>query len=536
MGTSFWVKSNGTRNRILSNKETTSGTTGWEIYAGSSDTEVYLKGSGSTARSKDVVTSWAASNWHYLSTGYHTDGSLSLHVDGISKTMSNPVEAILASTRDLRLGDASDTANEWNGAFDEVRITNVVRSADWAKAEYDNQKSSQTFVTYGNITGPRIITSSLTASATVGSSFSYNITASSTGGAPSSYAAIDLPAGLSFTASSGAISGSPTLAGSFSIPLVVTYANDDGNLTDLDSNNDQLGALFAPVNAGDPDQILLKLDVHALPPSVATLAATSISATQATLEGNVISSGGDAPAITIYYGTSDGANNAATWSNSIDLGQLGVGTFSYPLGDLSPSTTYYYRIRAVNSAAPVGTWASTSKSFATPASTTPVVANGAVINASGTQATLQGRVISPGNGTINQGSASFSANRYDSLMLWLDADDTTTLDQGFAKGETGTPSNTNSVGFWEDKSGKGYHAIASRKLSDRRPCLLYTSDAADDLTRVDLGGRRIIKKKKTPHPPPPPPDAPPPSLFFFFFSSRRRHTRFLYVSWARRCV
>ena len=29
-----------------------------------------------------------------------------------------------------------------------------------------------------------------------------------------------------------------------------------------------------------------------------------------------------------------------------------------------------------------------------------------------------------------------------------------------------------------------------------KTCLLYTSDAADDLTRVDLGGRRIIKKKK----------------------------------------
>mgnify|MGYP007112099360 CR=1 FL=1 len=27
------------------------------------------------------------------------------------------------------------------------------------------------------------------------------------------------------------------------------------------------------------------------------------------------------------------------------------------------------------------------------------------------------------------------------------------------------------------------------------PCLLYTSDAADDLLCVDLGGRRIIKKK-----------------------------------------
>ena len=28
-------------------------------------------------------------------------------------------------------------------------------------------------------------------------------------------------------------------------------------------------------------------------------------------------------------------------------------------------------------------------------------------------------------------------------------------------------------------------------------CILYTSDAADDLLCVDLGGRRIIKKKKT---------------------------------------
>ena len=29
-----------------------------------------------------------------------------------------------------------------------------------------------------------------------------------------------------------------------------------------------------------------------------------------------------------------------------------------------------------------------------------------------------------------------------------------------------------------------------------RGCLLYTSDAADERSSVDLGGRRIIKKKK----------------------------------------
>ena len=30
-------------------------------------------------------------------------------------------------------------------------------------------------------------------------------------------------------------------------------------------------------------------------------------------------------------------------------------------------------------------------------------------------------------------------------------------------------------------------------------CLLYTSDAADERSSVDLGGRRIIKKKKSTH-------------------------------------
>ena len=32
-------------------------------------------------------------------------------------------------------------------------------------------------------------------------------------------------------------------------------------------------------------------------------------------------------------------------------------------------------------------------------------------------------------------------------------------------------------------------------LAKAMTCLLYTSDAADDMQCVDLGGRRIIKKK-----------------------------------------
>ena len=40
-------------------------------------------------------------------------------------------------------------------------------------------------------------------------------------------------------------------------------------------------------------------------------------------------------------------------------------------------------------------------------------------------------------------------------------------------------------------------ATVLAKVESRNPCLLYTSDAADDSLRVDLGGRRIIKKRPT---------------------------------------
>ena len=35
------------------------------------------------------------------------------------------------------------------------------------------------------------------------------------------------------------------------------------------------------------------------------------------------------------------------------------------------------------------------------------------------------------------------------------------------------------------------------RFSVYKACLLYTSDAADERSSVDLGGRRIIKQKKT---------------------------------------
>ena len=46
------------------------------------------------------------------------------------------------------------------------------------------------------------------------------------------------------------------------------------------------------------------------------------------------------------------------------------------------------------------------------------------------------------------------------------------------------------MSFWTLTTAVGNLVVA------RTACLLYTSDAADERSSVDLGGRRIIKKKK----------------------------------------
>src|SRR5450756_3118115 len=63
---------------------------------------------------------------------------------------------------------------------------------------------------------------------------------------------------------------------------------------------------------------------------------------------------------------------------------------------------------------------------------------------------------------------------------------------------TGLPFNRTPDGLIDQRKFGG-HTRNHGKSPVRRACyacLLYTSDAADDLLCVDLGGRRIIKKKK----------------------------------------
>lgn len=113
---------------------------------------------------------------------------------------------------------------------------------------------------------------------------------------------------------------------------------------------------------------------------IATLPATGVSSTAATLSGNLVYAGPSNAVVTIFWGASDEGTNAAAWANSLVLGARTVGSFSTNVSGLTAGVTYSYRCFASN--ATTTAWAAVPQNFSTtlaaPAALAGVPANGLV--------------------------------------------------------------------------------------------------------------------------------------------------------------
>lgn len=113
-------------------------------------------------------------------------------------------------------------------------------------------------------------------------------------------------------------------------------------------------------------------------PTVTISTALPVESTTATLNGNVIVTGGENPTVTVYWGTTNGGQVTGNWTNNFTpptspAQPQGVAAFYHNVTGLSPGTTYYFSANATNS---WGTgWPGTSLSFLTkPAAPTNVAA------------------------------------------------------------------------------------------------------------------------------------------------------------------
>lgn len=96
-------------------------------------------------------------------------------------------------------------------------------------------------------------------------------------------------------------------------------------------------------------------------PMVATMPATNITDTSATLNGELSYTGGLDTTVTIYHGDNPGGTNPDNWDDSEILGIQGIGSFSTQISGLVTGSTYYYCCYASNSNGQ--TWADSTESF-----------------------------------------------------------------------------------------------------------------------------------------------------------------------------
>lgn len=105
----------------------------------------------------DQSTTLTTGNWYHV-VGTWDGANLKVYKNGVQvgTNVADTNGATPATpSSSFRLGQAGIASSDFeqvNGLLDEVRVSNVARSADWIKTEYNNQNATSTFYTIGNET------------------------------------------------------------------------------------------------------------------------------------------------------------------------------------------------------------------------------------------------------------------------------------------------------------------------------------------------------------------------------------------------
>ncbi|MBD3240878.1 MAG: DUF2341 domain-containing protein, partial [Chitinivibrionales bacterium] len=136
--------------RVVSKKTTWDNTYGYDLDARPDNEYVTLVASGSTISRAELSGDAIDANWHHIAVT--VDGTDSrVYFDGQDLTTDSTISALQSSSQDLELGMIAGASYDYfYGIMDEVRVESRERTAGWLALSFENQKSSQTLVEFGD--------------------------------------------------------------------------------------------------------------------------------------------------------------------------------------------------------------------------------------------------------------------------------------------------------------------------------------------------------------------------------------------------
>jgi type II secretory pathway pseudopilin PulG len=157
---SFWANSgtSGPSNRPVGAADYLAGVNGTSVLWGYASAgqlyTVFRQGSNvGTGDIASVSASGLNTGWHYVTVVMDSTNGGIVYYDGAQAGTNSAYKSITTGSLTLTIGkEPNQNSGGFNGTVDEVKVSNVVRSADWIRTEYNNQNSPSTFYTIGTPT------------------------------------------------------------------------------------------------------------------------------------------------------------------------------------------------------------------------------------------------------------------------------------------------------------------------------------------------------------------------------------------------
>lgn len=129
----------------------------WEMWVDSTGYVNFRVKNGEVAVKYDLgdnVTQVGLNTWFHIVIKWQKGGNKSLLVNGVQRGTNSIASTWVNPGASTYIGGGNVGNTKDNGYFDEIRISDVVRSNNWLLAEYNNQNSPGTFYSVGAQTSP----------------------------------------------------------------------------------------------------------------------------------------------------------------------------------------------------------------------------------------------------------------------------------------------------------------------------------------------------------------------------------------------